>query len=139
MTLEIPQLAFPCAAFSFVGAEHAKIQHLSLELFVEHGIERLLADRTGIAGSFDPTDARSASFVTAATEEIGVSEWKQAHGTLKKIGRGVHEVTLVPSGKERSARIVVSRHRHHFSNDGRGHTYTMIGVGHRIYSSNEKV
>ena len=112
VSLEVPQLAFPRAAFSFVGAEHAKIQYLSLKLFVEHGIERLLADRTGMAGCFDPTDARSASLVTAAAEESGVSERKQAHGTLERIGRSVHKVTVVPSGKERSARIIVGRYRH---------------------------
>ena len=82
---------------SFLGAKHAKIQYLALKVFVEHGLERLLAERAGMPGSFDPTDARSASLVTAAAEEIRISERKQAHGTLERIGRRVHKVAIVAS------------------------------------------
>ena len=97
VSLEVPQLAFTRAAFLFVGAKHAKIQYRSLKLFVEQGFERLLADRTGMAGCFDPTDARSASLVTAAAEEMRVSERKQAHWTLERIGRRIDKIAIVPS------------------------------------------
>ena len=113
--LEVSQLAFPHAAVSFHGTEHAKILYLSLKVFVEHGIERSLANRARMAGSFDPTDARSASLVTAAAEEIGVSERKQAHGTQERIRRRVHKVAIVPS---RSARISIGRYRHLFISSG---------------------
>ena len=107
MSLEVSQLSHPRAAVFFLGTERAEVQNLALELFVEHGLERLLAERARMAGSFDPTDTRSASLVTAAAEEIGISERKQAHGTLERIGRRVHKVVIVASHDERSARVVV--------------------------------
>ena len=78
-----------------------------MEVFVEHGLERLLADRAGMPGSFDPTDAKSASLVTAAAEEIRISERKQANGTLERIWRRFHKVAIVPSSDERRATVVV--------------------------------
>ena len=107
VSLEVSQLSLPQAPFPFVGTEHAKFQYFALEVFVEHGLERLLAERAGMLGSFDPTDARSASLVTAAAEKSGVSERKQAHWTLVRIGRRVHKVAIVASHEERSARVVV--------------------------------
>ena len=106
VSLEFSQLSLPRAAFLFLGAENAKIQYLSLVELVEHGLERLLAERAGMPGSFDPTDARSASLVTAAAEESGISERKQAHGTLERIGRRVHKVAIVSSHEERSASVI---------------------------------
>ena len=106
MSLEVSQLSLPRAAFLLLGAEHAKIQHLASELFFEHGLERLLAERAGMPGSFDPTDTRSASLVAAAAKEIRIAERKQAHGTLERIGRRVHKVAIVASHDERSARVI---------------------------------
>ena len=91
MIFEVFQLSLPRAAFLLFRAENAKAEHLALKVLVEHGLERLLADRAGMPGSFDPTDTRSASLVTAAAEESGISERKQAHGTLERIGRRVHK------------------------------------------------
>ena len=107
MSLEVSQLSQPIAALSLLGAEHAQIQHLTLKLFFEESSERLLTDGTGVVRCLDPTDAPSASLVTAAAEEIRVSERKQAHGTLERIRRRFHEVAIVPSGDERSARVIV--------------------------------
>ena len=106
MSLKVSEFSFPRAAFPFVRTEHAKFQNLSLEVLVKHDLERLLAERAGMPGSFDPTDTRSASLVTAAAEENRISERKQAHGTLERIRRGVHKVAIVASRDKRSARVV---------------------------------
>ena len=107
MVLEVSQLSLPRATFLLLRAKHSKIEHLAFKLLVEHGLERLLAERAGMPGSFDPTDARSTSLVTTAAKENRVSERKQAHGTLERIGWRVHKVAIVPSHDRRIARVIV--------------------------------
>ena len=71
-----------------------------------------MAYGAGMVGCFDLFNARSASFVTTAAEEVRIAERKQTHRTLERIRRRVYEIAVVSPQQERSASVVVGTSGH---------------------------